>query len=283
VKKLTDQKPVFFYSMVFKDGKDGSPIMPLSGALLSDQTAASITSYFNCVRSKLSKCSATTRPAFVVIDFSAAILNSVLSSFNVENTHQHLRRCNNTLERAYTTAQLRNMTFVRLCCSHVMKAFARSLYIIEKSKEARRQCMSLFAILLNSTDVKGAFDLYEQIMHIYADPNNERAMETLTLLLNKSDLSELDIQKILDKSEESDDEPHFLDEMDITRDPIIHQSPFNIKACARIPALDRIIKKTAFEQQPTNTLYSSKIVVLLHKWFAYLPLWSSIMTGFLDR
>ena len=49
VRKLKHQKDVFFYFMVFQD--KNSPIMPFSGALLSDHTAASITSYFNCLRS----------------------------------------------------------------------------------------------------------------------------------------------------------------------------------------------------------------------------------------
>jgi hypothetical protein len=42
-----------------------------------------------------------------------------------------------------------------------MKAFSRSLFQIEKSKEARRNIMTLFAVLLNITNVDGAFDLYK--------------------------------------------------------------------------------------------------------------------------
>ena len=131
IKKLEEQTPVFFYSMVFKTGEDPCNTLPLSGALLCDQTAASITSYFNCVRSKLALRCKTARPSFVVIDFSAALLNSVLSSFNVENTRNNLHRCFNTINFAYDTSQLRDMTFVRLCCAHVMKAFSRSLHKIE--------------------------------------------------------------------------------------------------------------------------------------------------------
>ena len=108
-------------------------MLPLSGALLTDHTAASITSYFNCVLSQLVHRSKTARPSFVVINFSQALLNSSLSGFNVENIHNHLRRCHNTLERAYSKSQLQGMRFIRLCCAHVMKAFARSLNKIERS------------------------------------------------------------------------------------------------------------------------------------------------------
>jgi hypothetical protein len=283
IKKLTEQDPVFFYSMVFKDGEDPSNNLPLSGALLSDQSAVSITSYFNCVRSNLALRSKTARPSFVVIDFSPALLNGVLNSFNIENIRNHLRRCMNTLDRAYDTSQLRNMTFVKLCCSHVMKAFSRSLHKIENSREARHQLMTLFAVLLNCYNVDGAFDLYEQIMNIYADPYNEQSSQILSSLLDVSNLEEFPVESYLEDAETGEYEPHFLDEIDITKDAIIHQSPFNVKACDRIPFLSQLILKEPFKKKPTNPLFSIKIVQLLYKWFAYLPLWTSIMTEFVDR
>jgi hypothetical protein len=56
------------------------------------------------------------------------------------------------------------MTFVRLCCAHVMKGISRSLFKIETSRVTRKQLMTLFAVLLNGHDIDGAFDLYQQIM-----------------------------------------------------------------------------------------------------------------------
>ena len=291
VKKPKNQNAVYFYSMVFKPTAGDSSILPLSSALLCDQSAGAITSYFNCVLGKLALRSKTARPSFVVIDFSAALLNSALSSFNVENINNHLRRCSNTLAGAYTASQLRSMTFIRLCCSHVMKAFARSLYKIENSKEARRRLMSLFATLLNSNTVDGAFDLYEQIMNIYADPYAEHSSRKLSSLLDTIDPTDdeigkyLDdeIGKYLDDNNHTEEPPHFVDEIDITKDAIIHQSPFNVKARARIPVLARLIRKGVVTPPSTNSLYSPKIVQLLYKWFAYLPLWSCVMADFVDR
>lgn len=260
--------------------------MPLSGALLGDHTAASITSYFNCLRSKLAVRSRTARPAFIVIDFSAALINSVLASFNVENIHSYLRRCHNTLERAYDTSQLRNMSFLRLCCCHAMKAFSRSLFKMQLSKENRQPLMSLYAILLNSTNMNGVYDLYEQIINIYGDPFAEESRAALSTLLSSSEISEADVEPYMNERDVAEDETNmqdFLDETDITTDPIIHQSPFNIKACERIPMLRMIMKKEKLLSEPINALYSTKIVQLFHKWFAYLPLWSGILTDFFDR
>ncbi|CAF3209067.1 unnamed protein product [Rotaria sp. Silwood2] len=259
--------------MIFKAGEDSSYTLPLSGTLASHQTAGFITSHFNCVPSKLA-C-----PSFVVIDSSAALLNSVLSSFNVETVRSNLRRCFNTLNFAYNTSQLRDMTFVRLCCSHVMKVFSRSLNKIETSKDARRQITTLFAVLLNCHNVDGAFDLFEEIINIYADLYNNQSSQRLSLLLDQSNVDEFPVEPYLEEDEE---EPHFLDEIDITADAIIHQSPFNVKACDRIPVLKQLIRNESTNKKPTNPLFSIEIVHLFYKWFAYIPLWSSIMTEFVD-
>lgn len=287
IKKLVDQKAVYFYAMVYKDEKTDSALLPLSGALLSDQTTASITSYFNCVISKLALRDKTARPSFVVIDFSPALLNSVLRTFSIEHVNSYLRRCSNTLDKAYTKSQLKNTTFVRLCCSHVMKAFSRSLHKITPSKEVHHQLMMLFGILLNSTDVEGAFNLYEKIIGIYADTQDQDTSRKLKSLLSTVEQVDEEFHHYLDDELYEDDaentEQHFLDEIDVTKDAIIHQSPFNTKACTRIPTLNRIITKEKIREEITNPMFSIKIVQLLHKWFAYLPLWSCIMTDFVTR
>ncbi|CAF1169875.1 unnamed protein product [Rotaria sordida] len=107
--------------MVFKDNVDDNNIdinfdpqslIPLAGALLCDQTTCSILHFLNVVRAKLAlRNSKRIRPSFVIIDFSAALLNAVLDAFNTENIHSHLRRCFNVLAGAMDAEQLRNITF----------------------------------------------------------------------------------------------------------------------------------------------------------------------------
>ena len=50
--------------------------------------------------------------------------------------------------------------------------------------------MTLFAILLNCHNSDGAFDLYEEIMNIYADPYNEQSSKKLCSLLNRSSMDD---------------------------------------------------------------------------------------------
>lgn len=117
---------------------------------------------------------------------------------------------------------------------------------------------------------------------ICANPFNQNSLEQLSSLLSTDRLINTDIEEYLDEKSDDGDDPHFLDEIDITKDAIIHQSPFNVKACGRFPFLNQIIRKEKLDKQATNELYAPKIVQLFHKWFAYLPLWSCIMVDFID-
>ncbi|CAF1027129.1 unnamed protein product [Rotaria sordida] len=119
-------------------------------------------------------------------------------------------------------------------------------------------------------------------MNIYADPYNNRSSQRLSLLLDQSNVDEFPVEPYLDEIEQDEEESHFLDEIDITNDAIIHQSPFNVKACERMPLLKQLIRKEPMKKKPTNPLFSIEIVHLFYKWFAYVPLWSGIMTEFVD-
>ncbi|CAF4153886.1 unnamed protein product, partial [Adineta steineri] len=146
--------------------------------------------------------------------------------------------------------------------------------------------MTFFAVLLNSTNFDGAFELYKHVIQIYGNPYCDTPYTALASLLNKSESPEFDIEPYLEESNVQSDKDltqDFLDETDITTDPIIRQSPFNIKARTDIPALRRILEKKKLDEEPRNLLYSKQVIHVLHKWFAYIPLWSNIMTNFFER
>ena len=95
--------------------------------------------------------------------------------------------------------------------------------------------MTFFWILLSCHNSESAFDLYEEIMNIYAYPYNQQSSEELCLLLNRSSMNDILVGSYLvgDGGRGDNPEPHFLDEVDITTNTIIHGSPFSEKACKR--------------------------------------------------
>ncbi len=195
----------------------------------------------------------------------------------------------NVLAGVMDAEQLRNITFVRLCCAHTMKAFSRSLNKMKISKVARHNCLSLFAMLLNMCNFNQIFKLYSQIIDIYANPHLKNATDILAELIESKGVYDSEFEEIYntinnDEVEKDDDKPlEIIDDLYVSDAAIIHQSPFNVKARQRLELLDRIINKVPLEAHPTNPLYSREIVMLFYKWYAYLPLWTGLLTDYKER
>jgi len=185
--------------------------------------------------------------------------------------------------------QLRKITFVRLCAAHAMKAFSRSLNKMKINNEDRHNCMSLFAMMLNMCNLDQIFKLYSQIIEIYGNPYSTDAKNILARLLESNRLDGFDIDEICgntDKNEveKEDGKPlEIIDDIYVSDEAIIYQSPFNIKTRERLELLDRIINKVHLKAEPTNSLYSREIVLLFYKWYAYLPLWTGLLTDYKGR
>ncbi|CAF4541533.1 unnamed protein product, partial [Didymodactylos carnosus] len=64
---------------------------------------------------------------------------------------------------------------------------------------------------------------------------------------------------------------------------IIHESPFNIEAIRRFPKLSELLDSKKKYENVTNPLFCRRIILVFYKWFAYLPLWTSLLTEFEDR
>jgi hypothetical protein len=189
VKALPDQKKPYLYLICFKDGQDSSNLLPLSGALLTDHTTASIIYWLLIVRRGIATVKKRfIRPTYIVIDFSPALLNATLLSINSTNIQSYLRWCFNVIHKNYTSEQLYSVSCIRFCCSHVMHAFTRSLSKIKMSKNVRRKATMAFAILLNGNEFEQIYKLIECIMCIFGSPDNDDAEEYLDQVINVSTL-----------------------------------------------------------------------------------------------
>ncbi len=64
----------------------------------------------------------------------------------------------------------------------------------------------------------------------------------------------------------------------------IHRSPFTCEARKRFPLLEGILKEKKDNNNTViNPHYSRNIIVALYRRFAYLPLWSCVMSEYYDR
>ena len=172
VKNLPHQKRIFLYAAIFKDGSDPTNVIPLGHAILADHTATSI-SYFvgNLRQYVVTLVDKVIRPSFFVTDFSPAIFNAILQTFNHEDIRGHLKRCWNVILRKYDVKELRSLSFLRICCSHMMKAFSRSLCAASVAKRIRKNVMHVFALFVNCGELEMAFKFLKRVLHLFGNPH----------------------------------------------------------------------------------------------------------------
>jgi hypothetical protein len=74
-----------------------------------------------------------------------------------------------------------------------------------------------------------------------------------------------------------------IDETVDSSEAIIHHSRFNVEALRRFPELSELLNSKTKYENVTNPLFCRRIILVFYKWFAYLPLWTSLLTEFEAR
>ena len=196
LRDVYEKKPIFLYTMMFKNGPDAYNNVPLAHAMLNNHTSAGIGYFFGNLAQSIGETNKKViLPSFFITDFSPAIINAALLAFNAENIINHLNRCWNVVQRKYNTQQLRSLSFIHLCCCHVMKAIARNLTNARIEKKTRRSILYVFAFILCGNDINQLYNALGLVINIFGDPHEVKSKEKLdkmlALQLNVDEESEL--------------------------------------------------------------------------------------------
>lgn len=290
MRKIGNQDAPFYYIMMFKDGDDPSNLVPLAVALLSDHSTGGISTFLLTVRKILVMVKRKSQmPSFFVCDFSMAIINALLMIFSHENLDSHLERCWSMLHKKYSLAELRSSFIIRLCCAHVMRAFVRSLHEMKLKKTERHCCTKLFAVLLNTDTLENAFDLFGKMLTIYGDSNASNTDQLLLPIVDVTNVLQFDLEEYLKDELEAAEEcvTPSIEDTFASSTATIHRSPFAREVRNRFPLVGSILKrkndKTNNKSNTCNPHYHLDIILALYRWFAYLPLWTCIMSDYYER
>jgi hypothetical protein len=291
IKKLTRQKQILVYAILFKDGDDSNDTIPLAHAMLADNRVPSIAHFFRILRYDINEIKGKDiLPSFFTVDFSAALINAILEAFHVETINAHLKRCWNVINGKYNAEELQSSSFIHLCCCHVIHAIARSLTSAHINKKIRRGVLLIFAFILCSNDMKQLYDILGLVINIFGDRNEQKAQEKFDQLVSfQFDVDEesaavlTDTKKIFQEAKERKEELSIVDEYLRSSAPIIHQSPFNQEAIRLYPILTSLINKKLSNVKSTNPLYSPSLIRIFYRWWAYLPLWTGLLWNFKER
>ena len=69
------------------------------------------------------------------------------------------------------TKQLRSRSFLRLCCSHIVKAFARSLAAANVVKDIRKKLLHIFALFVNCDELEVSFKFLKRVLDMFGSPH----------------------------------------------------------------------------------------------------------------
>ncbi|CAF1462902.1 unnamed protein product [Adineta steineri] len=291
LKHLSEQNQTLLYAVVFKDGTDCINTIPLAHAFLTNHTVPSITYFLGSLSHEITEFKKKkVLPSFFVIDFSASLMNSILLAFNEENINTHLNRCWNVLNRNYNTVELRSLSFIHLCCSHVIHAIARSLNSAQIDKKIRRGVLHIFAFILCGNNLNQLYDILGLVIDIFGDPNEQNAQEKFEKMLAlELDVDEESVtllshpKEILEEAKKKDDKLKIVDEYFRSNTPIIHQSPFNKEAIRLYPNLKKLIDNKSKYDKIVNPLFAPALIRIFYRWWAYLPLWTGVLWNFEER
>ena len=288
--RLKDQGPPLLYAMLIKTGDDPINNIPIAHSILTDNTVPSISYFLGDVAHAITNYkNKLVLPSFFVIDFSAALMNSILQSFNGENINTHLARCWNVIGRKYNKVQLRLLSFIHLCCCHVIHAIARSLTQANIDKETRKKLLYIFALILCGNDIEQLYDLLGELIEIFGDPNEQNAKEKFNRIVKRELSIDEESAKLLKSGDkiladaEKDEDLILVDEYLRSSTAIIHQSPFNIEAIKRYPVIKDLLNNKSKLTNNGNPLFSRSIIRVIYRWWAYLPLWTGLLWNFEER
>ena len=136
---VIDEKQPLLYSIVAHDF-DKNTIIPI-GEFCTTLQSDSISSYLRQLKKilerQISESSYFTSSPIIVTDFSWALINSVLDTFNNCSITQYLNWTYDVLIKQSGIANLNHLmkTKIILCSTHMLKLFIKKLKLIKTSKK----------------------------------------------------------------------------------------------------------------------------------------------------
>ena len=223
----------------------------------------------------------------VETDYSWALLQSVLLSFNRESIVSYLDRAFAVCSKLKTWKEIKMFTVLHICSAHVIKAVTQSIGRKTADKGLKDFATFAFARLQNTTSIQTALKIFRSLCTVVTGKHN-----TETVLSNLKDMQDLiktcqipDMEGI----EKVQDGPLAQEEDDHDRrnaQTIVGRSPFTYEFKKVLEEVKGELEKKDAESavEEENPYYCPGIVdVLFDNYLGIFPLWSGLLLGNLKR
>ncbi|KAF3837193.1 hypothetical protein F7725_004657 [Dissostichus mawsoni] len=217
----------------------------------------------------------------VETDYSWALLQSVLLSFNKESIVSYLDRAFAICSKLKSWKEIRMLTVLHICSAHVLKAVAQSIGRKTADKGLKEFATFAFARLQNATSMTTALKIFRSLCTVLIGKHNSntvlihlKAMKDFIKECRIPDMEEGNKLGVSPLTQEEDDEERR------NAHTIVGRSPFTYEFRKVMEEVQGELEK----EEDENPYFCPGIVdVLFDNYLGIFPLWSGLLLGNLKR
>ena len=217
VQKIPGQsKRIFLYALVMENPIKGRSVLPVGEFLSNDHHSSEIKHFLGFLCNNLKKITTKFIPRRVETDLSWAMIQGVTQTFNEQNVQTYLDFLWRVLHRKIEKEQIKSKCYLHVCSAHMIQIFICTLELKNIDKGLKDFTIRCLCCLLNTTSLLEARKIFSLICDIFIPKlrtkYTDESLKALTALINKSDVSDMDLETILEKEletlEETEDTNH---------------------------------------------------------------------------
>lgn len=272
VRKIPDQdKAIYYYTLLLKDSDNESPLTPVAELLTNSNTTVTISHFLGKVKEACMKLTNKfVRPIRIEVDFSWAIINSVLLVFNQENISRYLVKCWNHMDKHTVTGA--KFTVIHLCAFHVVGILRQKMRNVNADSKLKEFCKFCFALLQNSSTLEQAGRLYAAICRVLLSKRKSSSV-TAAIKFLRQRIEEMTDEPIITSDTSGEQLSGECETSDLIEGTIRDNSPFE----AFFEEVKRLSLSKVKHEGDTNEYFSDEIFDIIQKLMHIFPLWSGAM------
>ena len=284
VRKIPNCKRILYYEMSVHNPTGSGCSIPVAAMLASDHTVSSISNFLQIFRDaekRIFGFRSFVTPVVVKIDFSMALISSILMVYNRQDMHEYLQWSWETVHDGSTAR--RGQTVVHVCLAHFIKCVKLQCQKIFKGAiELVLYATSLISAAHNLSDVSELFhDLCVVLCSRCTNELFNMAFARLQFKISAYDPKHV----VLDSMLESDSENDMMQVSDVRgcEDRVMSRcptSPFLSWASAiYATVVDKIKLYDRAELSQNRFFHVALCEQLLKLYMPTLPLWSNVLVS----
>lgn len=278
---ITGQKKPYYYCLYNPETK-----LPACEFLTTKHSATWLSCMLEifCEDAKLVNGRKYARPKFVVTDFSFALIYAILQAFNKMPLVEYLKFAYTVMMRQCITSCITRLTYITLCSAHFSKTLCNRLVRSEPIRRIRRAAMVMFTLLMRTTSLRKAVNVYRNIFVVMCTKYDSNAVEKSFNNLKKYIRRGIpDRQEITDAVDLFEDEVKMkvTDELMDSDASMKEKSPFTKHFAESIRQIQTNIESTTDGE--LNNMYSPKGFAVIESFIHLYPLWAAALHENVER